>query len=332
MKLYSIKRAWANNPKTRTSYFISTYSILGIPFLKVRRTNKRMFYLFGIPVYQEKLLKHTSSESAVHLLKASIDIHEMPKASGLLRTFQLAELELLKKIDRVCKKHNICYWLDFGTLLGAVRHQGFIPWDDDVDIAMMREDYERFTAILDKEFPDESYSINSLGFLQIHVKGTMLQVDIFIYDQASEEWFPEGEKENSFVQKLYNTAAKLKYHILLDQEQTECIENYSYEQIKQLITIDLLNNKEPISNGNIFRGIEVPVGSRFSMKKEWIFPLREIEYEGHNFPIPHYPEAILFQYYGDWESIPKNPSYHFNLNNLTLRSYLRLQDIIKKGL
>lgn len=332
MKFYSIKRAWVTESKTRSNYFVSIYSILGIPFLKVRRTNKRTFYLFGIPVYQEKLLKQTSSDSTIHLVKASIDIHEMPKASGLLRTFQLAELELLKKIDRVCKKHDISYWLDFGTLLGAIRHHGFIPWDDDVDIAMMREDYEKFLTILDEEFPSEIYSTNSLGFLQIHVKGTMLQVDIFIYDQASDEWFPEGEKEDYFVQKLYNTAAKLKYNILLNQEQAECIENYSYDQIKQLISIDILNNKKPSQIGNIFRGIEVPVGARFSMRKEWIFPLREIEYEGHYFPVPHYPETILFQYYGDWESIPKNPSYHFNLNHLTLRSYLRLQDIIKTGL
>ena len=63
---------------------------------------------------------------------------------SLLRKHQLRMLEMLKYIDSVCKKHNIKYWLCSGTLIGAVRHGGFIPWDDDIDIAMPREDYERF--------------------------------------------------------------------------------------------------------------------------------------------------------------------------------------------
>lgn len=63
-----------------------------------------------------------------------------------------AKLELLAKVDEVCKKYSIPYFADWGTLLGAVRHQGFIPWDDDIDIAMKRPDYNRFLEICPKEF------------------------------------------------------------------------------------------------------------------------------------------------------------------------------------
>ena len=61
-----------------------------------------------------------------------------------LRRLQLVELDILRDIDKVCREHGIRYFLDSGTLLGAVRHGGFIPWDDDVDLGMPRHDYERF--------------------------------------------------------------------------------------------------------------------------------------------------------------------------------------------
>lgn len=61
-----------------------------------------------------------------------------------LRRLQLTELEMVLEVDRICRKNNIKYVLGYGSMLGAVRHQGFIPWDDDVDIFMLREEYEKF--------------------------------------------------------------------------------------------------------------------------------------------------------------------------------------------
>ena len=72
-----------------------------------------------------------------------------------LRKVQLLELKVLKEIKRICTKHDIKYFLTGGTLIGAVRHKGFIPWDDDIDIAMMRPDYDRFLEIAPKELGPE---------------------------------------------------------------------------------------------------------------------------------------------------------------------------------
>jgi len=73
-------------------------------------------------------------------------------------------LELLKEIDYICKKHNITYYIDGGSAIGAIRHRGFIPWDDDIDIVMTRDNFKKFESIIDEEIPDnrkyESYERN----------------------------------------------------------------------------------------------------------------------------------------------------------------------------
>ncbi len=66
-------------------------------------------------------------------------------------------LEILKSIDLICQKHSIKYWRDAGTLLGAVRHNSFMPWDDDLDICMTRPEYEKFMAVCSEELPDNIF-------------------------------------------------------------------------------------------------------------------------------------------------------------------------------
>ena len=75
-----------------------------------------------------------------------------------LRKVQLVQLEIAKEIDRICKKNNIKYFLIGGSLLGAIRHQGFIPWDDDLDVGMLRDDYEKFLKVAGDEL-QEKYKI-----------------------------------------------------------------------------------------------------------------------------------------------------------------------------
>lgn len=74
-----------------------------------------------------------------------------------LRQMQLIQLEMLDEIDRICRKHDIKYSLDGGTLLGAVRHEGFIPWDDDIDIIMTRSEYHRFYHVAKEELDTEKF-------------------------------------------------------------------------------------------------------------------------------------------------------------------------------
>lgn len=74
-----------------------------------------------------------------------------------LQKLHEVELEILNKIDEICKKYNLSFQLSGGTLLGAVRHKGFIPWDDDIDLTMVREDYDKFIQVAPKELGNEYF-------------------------------------------------------------------------------------------------------------------------------------------------------------------------------
>ena len=99
-------------------------------------------------------------------------------SNDTLRKLQLTELEMIAEVDRICREEGINYSLDGGTLLGAIRHKGFIPWDDDLDIGMTRDDYERFITAYEKELSDRyilnapNYSANRWGYAKLRRKGT----------------------------------------------------------------------------------------------------------------------------------------------------------------
>jgi lipopolysaccharide cholinephosphotransferase len=96
-----------------------------------------------------------------------------------LRKMQLMELGILKEVDRVCREHDIAYFLDSGSALGAARHDGFIPWDDDIDVGMMRADYERFLSVAPEALGEQyvlsepmTNAIHSAMFAKVWLRGT----------------------------------------------------------------------------------------------------------------------------------------------------------------
>lgn len=124
---------------------------------------------------------------------------------------QKVMLEILIEVHKICVKYNLTYWLEAGTLLGAIRHKGFIPWDDDCDISMPRDDYERFLEIAERELPsgfflqwsktDPGYQreiakVRKLGTRLVETGETGQEdychgifIDIFPYDYYKYKWF-----------------------------------------------------------------------------------------------------------------------------------------------
>ena len=110
-----------------------------------------------------------------------------------LRKLQLVELEILKEFDAFCKKHDLKYSLYAGTALGAVRHGGFIPWDDDIDVCMTRDDYDKFLKLY-RENPIDGYYLQGtddpnyehINFSKLRKNGTKFgtEMDVKLYDHV----------------------------------------------------------------------------------------------------------------------------------------------------
>ena len=99
---------------------------------------------------------------------ADIKTDDYTKNIPELKSVQKIELDILIELDKICRKNNLCYFLDSGTALGAVRHKGFIPWDDDIDVGMPRPDYNRFMRIAKDE-------LGEAFFLQIQRFRSLMQ-------------------------------------------------------------------------------------------------------------------------------------------------------------
>ena len=98
------------------------------------------------------------------------------KQKMTLKEIQNCQLDILKYIDYICKKYNIEYFVNYGTLLGAIRHNGFIPWDDDIDICMYRDEYNKFITAMENEKNDK-YSILSKDTSKWYFQNFLVVID-----------------------------------------------------------------------------------------------------------------------------------------------------------
>ena len=258
-----------------------------------------------------------------------------------LREMQQIELELLLEYDKLCKKHGLRYYIDGGTLLGAMCYEGFIPWDDDIDLKMPRPDYERFlrlAAELPSHIAMEAPSRKRCPhlFLKLYDQRTVLleragerinesgvYIDILPMDGHPEDG-PAYEKHLQVLDRLNDL-----FHASLDgfsvkrqsASRTQRIKGAVYKRIytpwrlyRRLNKIAEQYDYDACSRvGLLIEGD--PIRERF--EKSWLEPPVELEFEGHRFPAPSGYRRHLEIFYGDhvtkpecYHNLPQYPGTH----------------------
>lgn len=160
--------------------------------------DSKIEYLFFL---SQKLPDETEQETRVRVFL------DLPKATGTLRIIQLSEDYILRRVKKICDENSIHFFLSDGTLMGAIRHHGFIPWDDDIDISMMRDDFDKFKNVV---LEDDIVELRlSHCYFNFHFSNTTYKVklkkcdtffiDIFVYDYIDCEQDSIDE-----VMKTYN--------------------------------------------------------------------------------------------------------------------------------
>ena len=253
--------------------------------------------------------------------KNNIDITTLPKATGQIRDIQLANLALLKELDYVCKQNNLQYWLDGGTQLGAIRHRGFIPWDDDIDVGMIRDDYEKIIEAFQKTsrnpdifadyYKDKTEPAQMIIKIQ-HKKCKYLFVDIFPFDIYGMSISKEEQLEKSnYIKSQIQKIRKLSYTNKQDIKR----KNNEFMNSKILTGIKTPNKTET----DIVWGIDFHHRwSNWFTNYNVIYPLKTIEFEGKQFPCINKPNEYLTRLYGNYMSYPKKIGYgHSAYVNLT---------------
>lgn len=255
--------------------------------------------------------------------------------NDLLKNLQAEEFKILKEFKRVCEKYNISYILSSGTLLGAIRHKGFIPWDDDIDVDMTRENYELFLKHAD-ELSDDYYIQNwnndnefGLPFSKIRAKGTIcrenkcknmknngIYIDIFPCDKFN------YSIDN---RKYFKTLNNLRFAILLKSTVYEIFQGSKIQRFFKRLTYNIMyftliiqsreklidkyeelvrNNQKQLDGYKYFENGGANKIGVWILEREHFDDTISVPFENDYFNVPKDYDLCLKSTYGDYMKLP----------------------------
>lgn len=235
------------------------------------------------------------------------------------------ELQIMDEIDRVCREHGIHYVLMYGTLIGAHRHGGFVPWDDDIDICMFREDYERFLEVFPQARSSEHFGVanyrTGVGmypFTKIVDTGTIVYENFVRKDIATGVWvdiFPldEGDPENKALYR-HKDRVNLMYSFIVADPSV----GTGITKLAKRIVCPLVRHRDPriyarrldeIARAASGHGAGLVTDYLGESNPEFTFPREAfdavpVSFEGRTYLAPAGYEEILSTIYGDWRTPP----------------------------
>ena len=225
--------------------------------------------------------------------------------NGELKKIQQKKLEILIDIAKFCDENKIRYWLDSGTLLGAVRHGGFIPWDDDIDIIIMQED----AKFLKENYKSENFEIvntneEGINFYkviskkeQVQVGNSIAELDIDIFLVT---YYPDSLKL-----KFWNSFSLFFTNILINlKRKLEKTKLFNYKNIEKKISYILDEAKK---KNKAMPNIAYTPDCGFYLiiwREDEIFPLKKMKFEGIEFNIPNNYDTYLKKMYYSYMDLP----------------------------
>ncbi len=254
-------------------------------------------------------------------------LHEMDESQTLaLKSIREVQIEIVQEIERICKLENLNYFMMFGTLLGAVRHKGFIPWDDDIDLGMLRKDYDLFIDAFDKHASDkyvlqivERDPYYAFFFMKILRKDSIMIeegyqddrklngifVDVFPFDNAP---------SNHFAQVLQNKACIFFMSLLfyqvgrMDPNQgsfpVRCVKKFKNLLSKALSRKTIINISTSIMKMKKEGKYLLTFGDTYIYKTEQMKDLVPTQFENYKFQAPRLTDDALTCLYGDYMKLP----------------------------
>lgn len=279
------------------------------------------------------------------MLKDLIALHP-DEDSNKLKVWA-CELDIAKKILTVCEKYNLKIWAEGGTMLGAVRHKGFIPWDDDMDFMMLRPDYEKLLEVAHLEF-EEPYFFQTAysekkyfrGHAQVRNSNTAailpsdiwqdfnqgVFVDIFVYDDVP----VNKEDRNVLYKDLENRRSEIitnAYGSFLCRNPFKMAKNWWHfknNSIKEAyIEMENLFSKRTIHSNSMlnFAVFSSKLEKRFTTPIEWLNETIYMDFENIQIPIPKKYDNLLKTRFGDYMEPRKESSQHGSVIFNTEKSY-----------
>lgn len=252
-----------------------------------------------------------------------IDVNELKKI----------QIDILDYFDSFCKKNNIHYWLDYGTLLGAIRHKGYIPWDDDIDIGMLREDYNKAEKLFNTQADglfifktpqnDKTYCYPFGKLIQTNTvldeygsKGikTGVYIDVFPYDNAPDN---KNITQRMFRKRdMLGRIRRLQLPMRDGLSVSKKIIFRSMSIIMKLIPRNIINKAidnnarrsekvETQSVGSFTDTYTDVYTSKYILVPKQVFrELSEAEFEQKKYPVPANYDFWLRSLYGDYMTLP----------------------------